>query len=128
MIKRQIEQQVHHKAKRKKNSLNEIQNELTRLESENNAIIDKIATSTSEFVQKGLEKRIEINHSKIKQSKEEIKSIGEINNILDKIDSVCDVLYNPCPIWRGETIEKQQMFLSLVFSKKIPIDFSTRTY
>lgn len=51
VVKHNIEQELKLKTKRKKNNLNNIQNEMRRLESENNTIIDKIATCTTEFVQ-----------------------------------------------------------------------------
>lgn len=51
VVKHNIEQELKLKTKRKKNNLNNVKKEMARLETENNTIIDKIASCKTEFVQ-----------------------------------------------------------------------------
>jgi hypothetical protein len=49
----------------------------------------------------------------------------EITKVLDL---AFEILSNPYYIWKNWTVDQKQMLLRLLFSKKIPVDFSTGTY
>lgn len=128
MVKNHIQEEYNFKMRKKKNRLVQMKKELDILEVENNNIVDKIAITQSEFVLQRLEKKIETNLQKFKQLKEDIQNLEQTTDITDKIDLAFKVLANPHTIRKTETVENQQLLLGLVFSKKIPIDFSTKTY
>lgn len=128
IIKESIQWECFAKSQRKKNSIKGLQKEIIRLEAENNTLIDKIAVCSSILVQQGLERKIEENIRQIEKLKNNLKSIEEITDITDKIDLACQVLGDPYYIWKNGSIEDQQLLLWIVFSKKIMVDFSTRTY
>lgn len=127
-IKKNIAKEFNAKLKINKSSKKFLEKELTKLELLNNAIIDKITTTTSLTVQQSLERKVEENVKLMENLNQDIKSVDEVFDISKKIDGACRVLANIYHVWKKESIKNRQLLLELVFSKKIPVDFSTRTY
>lgn len=80
------------------------------------------------IVQQSLERKVEENVKVIENLNQDIKSVEEVSDITKKIDGTCKVLANVYRVWKKENIENRQLLLGLLFSKKIPVDYSTRTY
>lgn len=127
-VKKNIAKEFNAKLKRGKSSKKILEKELTKLELLNSGIIDKITTTTSLTVQQSLERKVEENIKLIEKLNQEIQSVEEVSDMGKKIDGACKVLADVYRVWKKENITNKQLLLGLVFSKKIPIDFSTRTY
>lgn len=127
-IRKNIVKEFNAKLKVNKNSKKYLEKELTKLELLNNAIIDKITTTTSMTVQQSLEKKVEENIKLIENLNQDIKSVDEVSDITKKIDGACKVLTDVHRVWEKENVVNKHILLGLVFSKKIPVDYSTKTY
>ncbi|MCZ8330242.1 MAG: hypothetical protein O9282_02905 [Flavobacterium sp.] len=79
-------------------------------------------------VQQSLEAKVEENIELIENLNQDIKSVEEVSDITKKINGACRVLASVYRVWDKESIGNKQLLLGLVFSKKIPVDYSTRTY
>ena len=127
-IKKNITKEFNSKLKRNRSSKKNLESELTKLQQLNNGIIDKITTTTSLTVQQSLEAKVEENIELIENLNQDIKSVEEVSDITKKINGACRVLADVYRVWDKESIGNKQLLLGLVFSKKIPVDYSTRTY
>lgn len=127
-VKKNIQKEFRTQTQIKKKSRKHIEKELIELEAINNSIIDKIATTTSITVQQWLERKIEDNLVLIDKLNIELRTVKEESDMLSLIDLACRVLWDPYYIWKNWNIQQKQLLLKLVFSKKIPVDFSTGTY
>lgn len=79
-------------------------------------------------VQQSLEKKVEENIKLIENLNQDIKSVEEVSDMTKKIDGACKVLTDVHRVWEKENVVNKHILLGLVFSKKIPVDYSTRTY
>ena len=127
-LKKNIAKEFNAKLKVNINSKKYLEKELNKLELLNNAIIDKITTTTSLTVQQSLETKVEENVKLIENLNQDIKSVNQVSDITKTIDGACKVLADVYRVWEKENIENKQHLLGLLFSKKIPVDYSTRTY
>ena len=112
----------------KKNNSIQIEKEIHRLDNEMNNLIDTLASTSSEIVRQKINQKIENNELDKIKLENKLKDLENNKAILKTLDLAFEILWNPHYIRTHWTIDQKQMLLNLMFSKKIPVEFSTRTY
>lgn len=91
-------------------------------------LLSSLANTTSAIVQKKIEQKIEESELRRLRLVEQLKDLQVDVGITKVLDMAFDIMSNPYYIWHNGTVDQKQMLLRLLFSKKIPVDFSTRIY
>ncbi len=123
-----ISQEYEQRKQDKKLSTKNIQKDIDKSQGEIDNLLNSLASSSSSIVQKKIEQKIEECELKRLKLTEQLKQIETSIEITKVLDLAFEILSNPYYIRKNWTIDQKQMLLRLLFSKKIPIDFSTGTY
>ncbi|HMT26900.1 MAG TPA: recombinase family protein [Candidatus Absconditabacterales bacterium] len=123
-----ISQEYEQRKQDKKLSTKNIQKDIDKSQGEIDNLLNSLASSSSSIVQKKIEQKIEECELKRLKLTEQLKQIETSIEITKVLDLAFEILSNPYYIRKNGTIDQKQMLLRLLFSKKIPIDFSTGTY
>lgn len=105
-----------------------ISKEIQKLDKEQSNLVDTLSNSTSTIVQDKITQKIEELEVKKSSLQSQLYSLEKETEISSILDIAFKVLSEPYAIREGGSVDEKQMLLRLLFSKKIPIDFSTRIY
>lgn len=123
-----ITQECEQRQQDKKLSVKAIQKEIDSVQEGIDNLLNSLASTSSSVVQKKIEQKIEESELKRLKLSEQFKKANEDIELIKVLDLAFEILSNPHYIRNNWTVDQKQMLLRLLFSKKILIDFSTRTY
>lgn len=123
-----IQKEYNDRNENKALSNKQLDKSLVEIDKEIDNLVSAIASSWSEIVRKKLEQKVEEKELERLKIEWKIRDNKADIWISKTLDIAFKTLENPLYIWEKGTIDQRQMLLKLVFSKKIPIDFSTGIY
>ena len=127
-IKLLLTEEFNERKKDKELDAKNVEKEISKINEESNNLLNSLANTSSSIVQKKIEQKIEECELRRLRSIEQLNKIKTNIEITKVLDLAFEILSDPHYIRTHWTVDQQQMLLRLLFSKKIPVDFSTGTY
>ncbi len=123
-----LTQEYEQRKQDKKLSKKAIQTDIDKVDKEIDNLVTSLSNTSSSIVQKKVEQKIEEYELRRLKLSWQLKDIEVETEITKVLDLAFEILWNPHYIRINGTVDQRQMLLRLLFSKKIPVDFSTGTY